>query len=98
MQNAYQLNRYSQTPCQIVNTLKSSEKTTMNRGEPGLSCGSISKEYAYNVNMPGFDPWVGKIPWRRKWQPTPVFMSGESPWKEEPGGLQSIGSKIVGHD
>ena len=25
---------------------------------------------------PGFDPWVGNIPWRRKWQPTPVFLSG----------------------
>ena len=25
----------------------------------------------------GFDPWVGKIPWSRKWQPTPVFLSGE---------------------
>ena len=27
---------------------------------------------------PGFDPSVGKIPWRRKWQPTPVFLPGES--------------------
>ena len=26
----------------------------------------------------GFDPWVEKIPWRRKWQPTPVFLPGES--------------------
>ena len=26
----------------------------------------------------GFAPWVGKIPWRRKWQPTPVFLPGES--------------------
>ena len=25
-----------------------------------------------------FDPWVEKIPWRRKWQPTPVFLPGES--------------------
>ena len=25
-----------------------------------------------------FDHWVGKIPWRRAWQPTPVFLSGES--------------------
>ena len=25
-----------------------------------------------------FDPWVWKIPWRRKWQPTPVFLPGES--------------------
>ena len=26
----------------------------------------------------GFDPWVGKIPWRRKWQPIPVFLPGKS--------------------
>ena len=25
-----------------------------------------------------FDPWVGKIPWRRAWQPTSVFLPGES--------------------
>ena len=45
-----------------------------------------------------FDPWVGKIPWKRKWQPTPVFLPGEFPWTEEPGGLQSTGSQRVGHD
>ena len=32
-----------------------------------------------------------KDPWRRAWQPPPVFLPGESPWTEEPGGLQSIG-------
>jgi len=26
----------------------------------------------------GFDPRVGKIPWRRAWQPTPIFLPGES--------------------
>ena len=26
----------------------------------------------------GFDPWIRKIPWRRKWQPTPVFLPGKS--------------------
>ena len=25
-----------------------------------------------------FDPWVRKVPWRRAWQPTPVFLPGES--------------------
>ena len=35
----------------------------------------------------GFDPWVEKIPWRRAWQPTPVFFPGESSWTEEPGWL-----------
>ena len=27
---------------------------------------------------PRFNPWVQKIPWRRKWQPTPVFLPGKS--------------------
>ena len=43
-------------------------------------------------------PSIGKIPWRRAWQPTPVFLPGESPWKEEPGGLQSMGLQRVRHD
>ena len=86
---------------------------------------------------PGFDPWVGKIPWRRDRLPTSVFLgfpggsdgkestchaldlglipglgrsSGKEmtthscilawriPWTEEPGGLQSMGSKRVGHN
>ena len=39
------------------------------------------KESAHSVgdlgSIPGFDPWVGKISWRREWQPTPVFLPGE---------------------
>ena len=46
----------------------------------------------------GFNPWVGKIPWRRGRQPTPVFLLGESQWTEEPGGLQSMESQRVRHD
>ena len=38
-----------------------------------------------------FDAWIQKILWRRAWQPTPMFLPGESPWTEEPGGLQSVG-------
>ena len=56
------------------------------------------KKILLQCGRPGFDPWVGKIPWRRIWQPTPVFSPGESPWTEEPGGLQSMGSQRVGHD
>ena len=47
---------------------------------------------------PGFNPWVGKISWRRKWQPTPGFLSGKVPWKEEPLRPQSMGLQNVGHD
>jgi len=35
-------------------------------------------ESASPCRRPGFDPWVGKIPWRREWQPTPVFLPGKS--------------------
>jgi len=30
------------------------------------------------VKRCGFSPWVGKIPWSRKWQPVPVFVPGKS--------------------
>ena len=36
--------------------------------------------------------------WRRKWQPTPVFLPGESQGREEPGGLPSMQSHRVRHD
>ena len=45
---------------------------------------------------PRFHPWVGNIPWRRKWQPTPVFLPGDS--QEESGGQQFIALQRVGHD
>ena len=47
------------------------------------------------MQKPGVDPWVGKIPWRRAWQPTPVSSPGEAPWTEEPRGLQSTESQRV---
>ena len=31
-------------------------------------------------SRPGFKPLVGKIPWRRAWQPTPIFLPSEIPW------------------
>ena len=64
----------------------------------GFPDGSDSKRIHLQCGRPGFDPWVGKISWRRAWQPTPVFLPGESPWTEEAGGLQSMGSQRVGHD
>ena len=43
-----------------------------------------------------FDPWVGKSLWWRKWQPTPVFLPGESHGQESDG-LQHMGSQRVRH-
>ena len=44
-----------------------------------------------------FDPWVGKIPWRRKWQPTPVLLPGESHGQRRPAGCSPQGCR-VGHN
>ena len=38
-----------------------------------------------------FDPWVGKVPWRRKWQPVPVFLPGKSHgWRSHVGGRATV--------
>ena len=42
----------------------------------GFPGGSVVKEFACQYRRHGFNPWVRKIPWRRKWQPTPVFLPG----------------------
>ena len=56
----------------------------------GFSGGSVVKESACECRRHRFDPWLRKIPWRRKWQPTPEFLPrkshgqrslvGYSPW------------------
>ena len=38
-------------------------------------------------------PWVGKISWRRKWQPTPVFLPGESHGQRSLAGYSPQGHK-----
>jgi len=57
----------------------------------------VIKESACQCRRQRFNLWVRKTPWRRKWQPTPVFLPGKIPWKEESSGLQSIGLHRVGH-
>ena len=50
----------------------------------GCPCGSAGKK----CGRPGFDPWVGKIPWRRERLPTPVFWPGEFLGLKSPWGLK----------
>ena len=44
------------------------------------------------------NPWVRKIPWRRKWQPTPVFLPGETHGQRSLMGYSPWGRKRVGPD
>ena len=45
---------------------------------PGGASGQESASQCRRHNIQGFNPWVQKIPWRKEWQPTPVFLPGES--------------------
>ena len=65
--------------------------TPVSLGFPG---GSDGKESACHEGDLGSIAGLGRSPvvgWRKAWQPTPVFLPGECQWKEEPGGLQSMG-------
>ena len=58
--------------------------------------GSDGKSVCLQLRRPRFDPWVGKIPWRRKWKPTSVLL----PWKSH-GRRSLVGYKslaVAGHD
>ena len=62
----------------------------------GFPGGARGKEPAYQCRRHkryGFDPWVGKIPWRRAWQPTPVFLPGEPHGQRSLVGYSPWGSK-----
>ena len=59
----------------------------------GFPGGSEVKASAWNVGDPGSIPGLGKIPWRRKWQPTPVLLPGESHGGRSLGGYSPWGHK-----
>ena len=61
-----------------------------------LDSGNISLPHIRYMRKPV--TWVRKMPWRRNWQLTPVFLPEKFPWTEEPGGLQSTGSQRIGHE
>ena len=61
----------------------------------GFLGGSVVKSLPAKA---GFYPWVGKISWRRKWQPTPVFFPGKSHGQRRLAGHSPEGCKRAGHD
>ena len=78
-------------PCMVENII-------CDKYRHGFSGGSVSKDTPCNAGDLGCIPLLGRFPWRRAWQSTPVFLPGEAPWTEEPGMLQPTGLQRVGHD
>ena len=63
----------------------------------GLSWWLSRKEATCQWRRLGCDPWVRKSPWRRKWQPTPVFLPGKSHGQGSLAGY-SLWGRRVRHD
>ena len=59
----------------------------------GLPWWLSGKEPACQCRRCRFNLWVRKIPWRRKWQPTPVFLPGKSRGQRSPAGYSPWGHK-----
>ena len=62
----------------------------------GFPGGTSGKELACQSRRPKrcrFIPWVEKIPWKRAWQPTPIFLLGESHGQRKPAGYSPWGGK-----
>ena len=59
----------------------------------GLPWWLSGKESTCQCRRHKFDPWVGKVPWRRKWQPTPVFLPGKSHGRRSLVGYSPWGRK-----
>ena len=69
-------------------------QTANSQADVGFPGGAGGKEPSCRRRKgPKFNPRVGKIPWRRAWQPTLAFL----PWTEELGGLQSKGLQRIGY-
>ena len=67
----------------------------MKLGFPGDTSG---KESTCQCRRHGFDPWIRKIPWRRKWQSTTVFLSEKSHGQRNLAGYSTWGHERVRHD
>ena len=94
------------------NTYPFSRRSSQPRNQSGVSC--IASRFFTNwairetqtdwsrihlqCRISGFDPWVGKIPWRRTWQPTPVFLPGETHGQRSLAGYIVHGSLRVRHN
>ena len=64
---------------------------------PGSASGKESTCQCRSWDRHGFDPWVRKIPWRRKWQPTPVFLPGEFQEQRSLAGYSARDCRRVRH-
>ena len=65
----------------------------LHQGFPGGASDKESTWQCRRLRSPGFDPWVRKISWRRAWQPTPVFLPGESHGQRRLAGYSPWGHK-----
>ena len=89
-----ELKRFSQKPGDSIKTGIYAHLSSEKRLPWWLS----DKESACQCRRHRFKTWVGKIPWRRKWQPTPIFLTGKSHGQRSLVSYSSWDHKRVRHN
>ena len=82
---------WSQTPQSLQK--ENCQHTSRALGFPGGTSGKEPSCQCRRYKRLGFNPWIGKIPWKRAWQPTPVFLPGESHGQRRLAGCGPQGRK-----
>ena len=78
---------------ETFNIFRGKQMELRSQGFPGGTCGKQPTCWWRRSKRHGFDSWVWKIPWRRRWQPTPVFLPGESHGQRSVAGYSPCGCK-----
>ena len=91
-----------QLPCGAPRDVHVGQSLMLWRSQYPVSVGGFpwwlsGKESSCQCKRHEFDPWVRKIPWRRKWQPTPVFLPGKSQGQRSLMGYSPWGHERVRH-
>ena len=77
----------------LISPAQADISPNIQQGFPGGSDARVHLQ----CRRPGFNPFIGKVSWRRKWQPTPVFLPGESHGQRSLVGYSAWGRR-VGHN
>ena len=85
---------FKELPASTISTITRLYYRQISLGFPGSTSGKEPTYQRRRLKRHRFDPWVGKIPWRRVWQPTPVLLPRECQGEKNLAGYSPWGHRV----